>query len=186
MNFINLIQYSRDVLQDENYLFKDIVLPIGIDKEILINTIMDTCAVATPLYNYPELLKAKIDNLFKKNYDVYTRLLKAFNAEYNPIDNYNRKTSYTDTTHNIATGKGDAENKVSAYDSSEYQPNEKTISNSNNQQDGSLVHEETTSGNIGVTTTQRMLESELNVRPKLNIYEVIANDFYNELMLYIQ
>ena len=34
-------------------------------------------------------------------------------------------------------------------------------------------------GNIGVTMSQQLLEAELNVRPKLNIYKYISNSFKN-------
>ena len=40
-------------------------------------------------------------------------------------------------------------------------------------------------GNIGVTTSQQMLASELQIRPKLNIYDLITDMFYKEFMLFI-
>ena len=41
-------------------------------------------------------------------------------------------------------------------------------------------------GNIGVTTTQQMAEQEITLRPKLNIYEYIAESFKHEfcVMMY--
>lgn len=40
-------------------------------------------------------------------------------------------------------------------------------------------------GNIGVTTSQQMLESELNLIPRLDVIDVIADDFHEEFNLMI-
>ena len=43
----------------------------------------------------------------------------------------------------------------------------------------------TRGGNIGVTSTQNMLEQEINLREKFNYYEIVMNDIINELSLRI-
>ena len=40
-------------------------------------------------------------------------------------------------------------------------------------------------GNIGVTTSQQMLNAELDLRAKVNIYDVIAEMFYREFCVYV-
>ena len=45
------------------------------------------------------------------------------------------------------------------------------------------VHSGRTHGNIGVTTSQQMLEAELKIS-KWNIYEEITNLFLNEFVIY--
>lgn len=58
---------------------------------------------------------------------------------------------------------------------------------------GSRTNEETVAetytqrrqGNIGVTMSQQLLEAELNVRPKLNIYDFIANSFKKKFTIMI-
>ena len=60
MNFINLIDlYSYSI-------FDDIVIPDGVNKETLINTILDKCRTSEPLYTDEILLKMKIK--FKTKY----------------------------------------------------------------------------------------------------------------------
>ncbi len=51
--------------------------------------------------------------------------------------------------------------------------------------DNNLTHNAHLYGNIGVTTSQQMLESEINLRQKINIYDVIAEIFFKELCVYI-
>lgn len=51
--------------------------------------------------------------------------------------------------------------------------------------DNNLSHNAHLYGNIGVTTSQQMLESEFNLRQDINIYDVIAEIFFKELCIYI-
>ena len=50
---------------------------------------------------------------------------------------------------------------------------------------GTIIREKTRGGNIGVTMTQQMLSAELDVRPKLNIYSYIIEDFKQRFCLMI-
>lgn len=49
----------------------------------------------------------------------------------------------------------------------------------NSKHDGHLY------GNIGVTTSQQMLNAELDLRSKVNIYDMIAEMFYREFCVYV-
>ena len=48
---------------------------------------------------------------------------------------------------------------------------------------GSGISVRCISGNIGVTTSQQMLEQELLVAPKLNVYNYIMESFKNRFCL---
>lgn len=188
-NFISIVQlygYS---------LFDDIQIPKGINKGLLINAIMDKSAIYEPLYTDETLLKNKIQTFFEKNYRTYQKLYEAYMLDYNPIENYDRKEdlSRTSTSNSNVDTKDNLTdntvNKVSPYDSETFKNdtsinNESTSTNkrhSNTDEDVKEVNR--IHGNIGVTTTQQMLQSELDIVHKLNIYELIANDFYTEFML---
>lgn len=105
-------------------------------------------------------------------------------------------TSVTSTT----SGTNANEHTVSAYDSSSYSADNKdegstsgsgisTGTDSNTRTDN-LAHSNTESesirayGNIGVTTSQQMLESELNVS-LYNIYDTFAGIFAYDLLLMV-
>ena len=89
--FVNLWELSY------HKLFDDIRLPAGIDKEILINTIFDECAEFEPLTIDVDLMKAKINNFFARNYDNFNRLYEYTQIEYNTIENYDRKNDSEST-----------------------------------------------------------------------------------------
>lgn len=198
MNFINIISlYSY-------HIFDNIKLPQGVDHETLVNSIMDKCALYTPLYTEEALLQAKIQNFFNKNYDTFTRIYSACMIDYDPIENYNRMEEYTDeeassgnsNSNSSLSGSlsGDTTNLVSPYDANSF-TNDSMSSNKQNHSDSTkttdssnanrnLKHTSHTHGNIGVTTSQQMLESELKIRPKLNIYDFISSSFFAEFVLF--
>ena len=98
------------------------------------------------------------------------------------------------------------ENQISADNASTYQPDNKAINSGTDERDIDETHsgtderdlDETHSGtdkrdydshihgNIGVTTSQQMLQSELDIIPELDLVEFVADDFHSEfnLMMY--
>lgn len=111
--------------------------------------------------------------------------------------NRNEKAVGSDTSN--SSGTGNTENTRSAFDASDYQPHDKSTSNSsgNNtsnsstQANGTINEDEKTSnkrtgrahGNIGVTTSQQMLQSELDIA-KWNLYDEITDLFLSEFCIY--
>lgn len=99
-----------------------------------------------------------------------------------------------------STGSGNTTATRSAFDATDYQPHDKADSSStgNNTSSsstsayGTTEDNETTlnkrigraHGNIGVTTSQQMLESELEIS-KWNLYDEIADLFISELCIYL-
>lgn len=211
----------------ENYLhhtglslFDEFRLPSLIDRETLINSLLLDAGEFEVMYSNPDFLKSAINLWFMKNFRTFNKWINALDISYNPLENYDRMEEWTD--ENVATGsqkstqngeitgssntKGtqtsngtsDVENKVSAYDSSSYQPHD--IANGTTTDDLSREDEENTSstsnsttdvtsenrannkrvgrahGNIGVTTSQQMLQSELDIA-EWNIYQHIIDMF---------
>ena len=55
----------------------------------------------------------------------------------------------------------------------------------NGRSDETSKHDGHLYGNIGVTTSQQMLNAELDLRAKVNIYDVVAEMFYREFCVYV-
>lgn len=107
-----------------------------------------------------------------------------------------------------STGSGNTKNTRSAFNSADYQPHDKaessttgsntssslTSANGNTNTAGNVaantldntnaIHSGRVHGNIGVTTSQQMLEAELKIS-KWNIYEELTNLFLNEFCIYV-
>ena len=133
---------------------------------------------------YQEFVKLVKSHLLLNSYK-YSGLYKTTLLEYNPIENYSMTETGTDTrTPNITTtdtsnigaqaNSTTSTDSVSPYDTQSFTDSNKTIVSENNgaREDSNTKTEtgtETTKhdfkrrGNIGVTTSQQMLESERKV-----------------------
>ena len=163
---------------DPNILYP-MQLPSGIDKTILEPEILSECAELEILYPEPNTFKTILETWSKHRKPVWERMVKASELEYNPIENYDRMEDWTDT------GTGNSSGELKDY-SAGYNPNalgnppgmvQQEQSNSSGSSTGSSTHSGRTHGNIGVTTSQQMLEQELTVADKLDIYKFIIQDF---------
>lgn len=114
--------------------------------------------------------------------------------------------------YSVSEGSGNTENTRSAYNSSVYQPHDNAESSSEGKNTSSSltsansttnnmdsisneskgtgseingsIHSGRMHGNIGVTTSQQMLESELDIA-KWNLYDEIADLFISEFCIYL-
>lgn len=177
-------------LWDED-LFDDIVLPDGMDKATVVNQIMLDNGLLEVVYPEHDLLKGLIKAHFLARQLDYQRLWDAVSQTYNPLYNLDRKNTLTEKTERTDNATGTTvttnENKVSAFDSSTYQPSEELTgnTNSNTESQGQDVHtlESHEEGSIGVITPQDMLRREYDIRKDWNIYKFISMDFRDQFMI---
>ena len=110
-----------------------------------------------------------------------------------------RNESAKGSDDSTSSGTGSTENVRSAFDASDYQPHDKSTSTSTGSNNsvssttasGTIDEKEDTKnrrtgrahGNIGVTTSQQMLQSELDIA-KWNLYDEIADLFLSEFCVY--
>ena len=184
----------------DNSLFDNITLPEGIDKNTLVFEILKEAADFEVLYPQIEFLRVAINNFFAVHLRTFTKWIDALNIEYNPLENYDRKENWTDTNESEntsgseakSTGSSTNEDSVSAFDSATYQPDHKSVtspnltdtSNSTNDFASEAIHDGRIHGNIGVTTSQQMLQAELDIA-KWNIYKNITELFLNEFCIMV-
>ena len=151
------------LLAYDDTIFDGMQLPEGITAKEVIDAIIFKYG-STPLaHPDPAIMAYYIPAWSARRLNVWERYNTAINKEYDPLNNYDR----------YEEGKSTAENTISADNASEYQPDSKTI----------VTPELHTYGNIGVTTSQQMLEAELNIVTKLDLINYIADDFRNEFCL---
>lgn len=194
MILLNMIEWSENM--DNAKLF-DIVLPDKIDRKTCIDTIVyDNHDLDLYCSDY-HVFKYQVHNFFKKKFYDYECIVNALTEDYNPIHNYDRyevrneqrNNSYKST--NRDTGNSTDEYQTSAFNSDSYQPKDKSTNSTNRtdirdtNEDNSYTTDNHLFGNIGVTTSQQMIESEMELRSKHNIYNIISMDFRKEFCLTI-
>ena len=185
-------------------VFDNLNLPEGIDKQTLVDNILLQGGEFEVLYANPDFLRSAIGTWGAREYATFKRWVDALAIEYAPLENYDRKENWTDTLDsdgtsrttgtNDTTSNGTIQNDVSAYDSSGYQPHDKTTTNetvdndtsenSTSTLDNTGEHSGRIHGNIGITTSQQMLEAELNLG-YWNLYTRITELFMKEFCIMI-
>lgn len=151
-----------------------------------------------------ESIKSICNSIYRMFAYKYEKLYKTLSLEYNPIENYSmietNNASKTinkgeaKTTNTTGSQNGTTENQVAPYETNEYSNESKTINNSSERTD-ILIEDSRTdnesenyelirSGNIGVTTSQQMIESERNVA-LFSLYELVAKDIMKQICIYM-
>ena len=208
------------ILEFDPTIFDDLIFPEGVDKQIFVDSLVQTCGHTPLLHPDPGYLHYYIPAWGKRTYKIWEKLAATLDLEYNPIENYDRNSTYTDTTdrklnrttsnstesHGTNDSSGSSSNtnedKVSADNSSEYQPDRTSTTSgitsdqltmdSNGSDNGKMsddenvthTYTERTHGNIGVTTSQQMIQSEREL-VRYDFYMEIVNSFKREFCLLI-
>ena len=200
-------------------IFDKMVLPVGINRNSLIDNILVSCAELELLYADLTTLKVMIGLWSKKHLLTWEKLNNTLTLEYNPIENYDRQEEWTDigtSTEDLTmnehsnsdslirgkerssnenlrktnafndgnvpresiTDSGSGENestgKVSAYSDTDSVRKNSTASN----------HSARIHGNIGVTTSQQMIEAERSV-VQFNMIDFITDSFKEAFCLLV-
>lgn len=201
MNLNNLMKLY------DNDLFNDILLPDGIDHDTVVNTILSESALNTPMYPEHDLFKMMIQNFFRKYYNNFDRYNRAMNAEYEPNENYHKTDERTirDNINKVQNLDGKQVNSLNenannenfrmAFDANDYKRTDRSTSNTTNNDTYKQNDKTTTDSNrngtiitnshglTGVYTNQRLVEDEVKLRSKYNVYKYISDLFYDEFMI---
>lgn len=191
-------------------LFDGLNLPAewSLSKENCIDQILLQCACFEILYPDPVFLQQAITIWSKTQENVWIKYAATLNLDYNPIHNYdrteeetiNRTGSGNSTQHNTGTQTlnhtGNDENRVSAFNANDYQPESKQIYGGIDSRIDNLTQtgeaESTSgetrrlhiSGNIGVLTTQAMIEEQRRIIDT-TIQQYIVDDFKHKFCILV-
>ena len=161
LSILGLYQY-------DNRIFDGLVVPQGIDKETLINNILSETAEFEVLYTEPRFLSNMIAAWSAKELPVWEKLVETLHYEYDPISNYDRNEESTNT--------GESLGKVAGYNASDL------VNSSGASTD--VRRRARIWGNIGVTTTQQMIDEQRRI-VKFNIMDYIIDGFIRRFCLTI-
>ena len=93
-------------LNPDRSVFDNMILPEGIDKDVLIGSIILRCQEFELLYSDPDFLTSAVNVWSLKNYRTFDKWVKALEIEYDPLFNYDRTEEYTDTHKGTKNGSG--------------------------------------------------------------------------------
>lgn len=181
----------------DDSIMDEMVVPAGVDKELAVNNILGQCAELGLVCTDFDICKQMIGIWSQTNLNAWERMYAALSAEYNPIENYDRKEDWSDkrtddlkhSDSGTDTSKGSSnnENKVAAFNSDDLVPRDSANAGSEasttyghvlaDTGTSDNIHSGRMHGNIGVTTNQDMINQELEMRQKSTIYQIIVDSF---------
>lgn len=187
-------------------VFDELDLPSSVDRETLIDTIMLDVGGYEPLWYDPFFLRNMVGIWSRKWYRTFEKWGDALAIAYEPLENYDRREEWEETSNNNSKMSGvingnstinnssNSKNNVSAYNSADYSPYDENVSTGSQTDVNNSTSDSTTTntsnnkrsgrthGNIGVTTSQQMLQAELDVA-SWNLYQHITDIFAKEFLL---
>ena len=182
-------------------IFDGVEFPSNISVQDFIDSLMMQCGEMPILYSSPPLLKSLIRIWSNISQYTWQRLASTLTAEYNPIENYDRKEEWEDSTTNTShytnsannTSNGSTKEQVYGYNNLQAPSDNSASTSSSTTADTSDSTGTGTSavsrkgrahGTIGVTTTQEMLESERRVA-MFNFYDAVIRDFQKRFLIWV-
>lgn len=178
----------------DSTLFDGLQLPSYFDKETLVNTILLAGGEFGCIYPSVEFMKQAISLWSAKNQRYFEKMAELMQADYEPLENYNRIEKWTDTGEGSSKSNftnatsGTDEGKVSAFNSSSYENRnlDTSTESDNGSSSGSSEYENHREGyargNIGVMSSQDMWRQQLEIID-LSPYDLLAGDFINEFCI---
>lgn len=193
------------------------------DKNVLLSAVITKGGQFEPLFSDPDYFYDMCEYWWEKWHRTFFKWFDVFDKDYEPLWDRNGYEEIHDDTYEVldndtsyessretredldddTTSNSTTENQVSAYDSSTYQPKEKTTINSTGTDDrltvttddahGSGTNDSVNDrdydrsyhswGNWGISqTSQKLLKSELDIQA-WNIYNHIADIFCKEMLI---
>ena len=201
ISVLGLYQWSND-------LFSLMNIPEGLDLDIFVNNLLAETSELEVLYPNPEVMKVLIGSWSAKCLPVWEHLYETTQYEYNPIENYNRTDTgrinrsntrvHSGTDTETRTTNSQSDEYIAGFDSVPSGNNDGLVKNDRLENTGggtnTLAHGEqiadngldttslTSKGNIGVTTTQKMIREEREIA-EFNIYDKMIRDFINRFCI---
>lgn len=196
----------------DDTMLDGMIVPEGIDRDDVIACILEQYGQQALAHPDPEYMRRYVPIWSKRRLGIWSKLLKTTELDYNPIENYDRTeeitehretgrkttTTTTATGGDVTEGSSNTEHQVSAENVYTYQPDNKdtasdnvsvrrttdTSGNVGESGTDSFTHVNHTHGNIGVTTSQQMIEAERDV-VRYSLIEEIAADYRDAFCLSI-
>lgn len=162
MTLLDIIEmYNIDKgneLDDIEAIYADIEIDSRLDKSVLCGVLLDECGAMNSIYNTTTTFKYFSDNFFKKWKWSISKLIDTMELDYDPIYNMNKEwVEETKIEQNLDTAEGVEENRnkkntgtteheygedeertISAMNSDNYEPDNKSEQSGNNKRTDNL------------------------------------------------
>lgn len=172
-------------------IFASMVMPsveLDLNRDMVINNILMECAEYEILYTDPDFMKWAIGEWSRKEHYTWEKLWETTQFEYDPISNYDRTENWTDkrTIKAKNTPKSTITYSDNGYENAGLITTQKVENGGTNESESTddVTRNGRAYGNIGITTTQQMIEQEREIS-RFNIIDMIIDSFKERFCLLI-
>ncbi len=150
LTITGLYEFNPDV-------FKDFKVPDGMDRQMVIESIVMECSAFSLIYPSFTFMQMAIKNWTATEFDIWDKLYESEKLDYNPLWNVDATVVEDIDGTGIGSTKG--------YNETRWLDNAKTVNND----------KRTTrrTGNIGVTSSQQLLKEQREVADFSTVYYII-------------
>ena len=148
----------------------------SLDKSLLIADICMECSDLQLIYPDWDYMQGLIGMWSATELPVWTKLYKTTMFEYNPLWNVDADITESSSGSNSGTTGGSNTESVAGYNSSTMVDHTKDTTSGSSSGNWSETHTTRRTGNIGVTSSQELIERERAV-DQFNIYKYIVDSF---------
>lgn len=148
----------------------------ALDKQLLINEICFECSDLQLIYPNWEYMQGMIAMWSAAELPIWEKMYKTTYIEYNPLWNVDADITESSSGSNSGTTGGTDTQSVAGYNSSTMVDHTKDTTSGSTSGNWSETHSTRRTGNIGVTSSQELLERERSVA-QFNIYKYIVDSF---------
>lgn len=200
-----------ELYEDDAQIFSGLgsYLPVDADRSIglsdFVALALTELGELQTIFPTAATLKTFLGTWGKLHASNWTAMQNALMAAYNPIHNYDRTEEESETVTSSSSGSASGiDSTQQSNDSTEYGagfnsassgapaipvrrdqslPRSQSSNSSETTASGETGRERSLhiSGNIGVTTSQQMVEAELQLRDKFTLYYLILDEFRREI-----
>ena len=186
-----------NMYQWEPTLFDELQLPAAVNKDDYITRLLIDSGEQEVVITHPVVMKKAIGAWCRGKLPAWNKILNIESLEYNPIWNVDGETvhagSRTDNVGENKSGKtsDNTTGQLAADNSSEWSNDTKSISegsyedNRQLNETGSDNWTEKRTGNIGVTTTQKMMNEEKDFWENWDPVGYLIREFTKEFCLLV-
>lgn len=169
----------------DDTLFDGLILPDGLDHDYVVKNLMLELAELQVVYPDPEFMKEAIRLWSYTKRQQWQKLYDALQHDYDPLWNKDATYKETETRNLKGTGKSESTNKVSAYNSESFVNSARGNTEGESTDTGTVTRDRREYGNIGVTSSQDLMQQEVDLWSHLNMAQIIINDFKSRFCIMV-
>jgi len=145
-------------------LFDRLQVPDNVDRDNVIASILDECGEFGLIYADPDFMQMMIGVWSTRELPIWKKLDETLHYDYDPISNYDR---IEDSTRDVS---GEGTGSETAFNTQDLE-----VTNGSQSKGNEIFHSRIR-GNIGVTTSQQMIQAQRDL-VKFNLVNYIVESF---------